>query len=73
MEHTEYGWAVIQGGKIQAIADSPQSAETYALRHLVHARDGDWFKWTDTHKLYLFRRFRARHWTGVEIVPAPLV
>lgn len=73
MEHQEYGWAVMQGGKIQAVAESPQAAEKYALANLVHEGGQARFRWTDTRKLYVSRRFRARRWTGIEIVPAPLV
>lgn len=73
MEHTEYAWAVMQGGKVRAIAESPHAAETYALGHLVHEGKGDHYRWTDTHKLYVSRRFKARQWTGIEVVPAPLI
>lgn len=71
----EYGWCITDYGRIQAIAASEESARAWAFRHLMNSRDRTRkYWWTETHKLMTpGRPSNTWRWTGIELVPAPIV
>jgi hypothetical protein len=72
---SEHGWCIVDNGDIEAIADSEISAREWAYRYLLNTRDRQRpYRWTETHKLMTqIRPSRAWRWTGIEIIPAPIV
>lgn len=75
MESIDYGWLIIEIGKVRGIAENLQSAMRWSVENLLdadsRARNR---RWTDTHKLMIERPFRGSwRWAGIEIIPAPFV
>ncbi|MEU4150841.1 hypothetical protein [Streptomyces sp. NPDC026659] len=67
-------WVISDNGKIRGVASNADAARRFVIRACIDIDyRGARFRWTKTHKLFAQRPMRVWAWTGIEIIPAPII